>query len=282
MGAVLSAFAFSCLCPLRTLQLGLFPYSKRAQRVTFEIFIRMPGNAYIGTSGWNYKSWRNDFYGGIQQKRWLRFCAERFTAIEVNGTFYRLQPQSTFEKWRDETPDEFSFTVKGHRYVTHNKKLLDSEEPVIRCRAAASPLGKRLAAVVWQLPASFKKNIERLEKFLQALRHWNSTRHAIEFRHKTWFDDEVAECLANYAVAVCMSDAPDWPMWDRVTTDFVYIRLHGHTRKYASSYSKQSLRNWASRVRTWLNQNRDVHVYFDNDAEGAAPKNALALLEMVR
>ena len=85
----------------------------------------MPGKAYIGTSGWNYKSWRPDFYGDTPQNQWLRFCAERFTSIEVNGTFYRLQPQSTFEKWRDQTPDGFLFAIKGHRYVTHNKKLLD-------------------------------------------------------------------------------------------------------------------------------------------------------------
>src|SRR5881398_3846217 len=119
----------------------------------------MPGKAYIGTSGWNYKTLRTHFYGDTPQKQWLRFCAERFTAIEVNGTFYRLQPQSVFAKWRDETPDGFPFAIKGHRYVTHNKKLLDVEEPVIRCRDAASPLGKRL------------------EIFLQALRHWKSTRH---------------------------------------------------------------------------------------------------------
>ena len=242
----------------------------------------MPGKAYIGTSGWNYKSWRENFYGDTPQKQWLPFCAERFTAIEVNGTFYRLQPQSTFRKWRDETPDEFPFAIKGHRYVTHNKKLIDAEEPVIRCRDAASPLGKRLAAVVWQLPGAFKKNIERLKKFLQTLRHWNSTRHAIEFRHKTWFDDEVAEYLTTHAVAVCMSDAPDWPIWDRVTTDLVYIRLHGHTRKYASSYSKPALKKWATCTQCWLKENRDVHVYFDNDAEGAAPRNALTLLEMLR
>jgi uncharacterized protein YecE (DUF72 family) len=241
----------------------------------------MPSKAYIGTSGWNYKKWREDFYRDTPQKQWLRFCAERFTAIEVNSTFYRLQPQSTFEKWRDQTPDGFPFAIKGHRYVTHNKKLIDVEEPVIRCRDAASPLGKRLIAVVWQLPAFSKKNIERLEKFLQTLRHWETTRHAIEFRHKTWFDDEIAECLTKHAVAVCMSDAPDWPMWDRVTTDLVYIRLHGHTRKYASSYSKPALMKWATRTEHWLQENRDVHVYFDNDAEGAAPKNALTLLEML-
>jgi len=155
------------------------------------------------------------------------------------------------------------------------------EEPVIRCRESASPLGKRLAAVVWQLSAFLKKDMQRLETFVKTLRHWKSTRHAIEFRHESWFDNEVAECLERYAVAVCMSDAPDWPMWEEVTTDLVYIRLHGHTRKYASSYSKAALTKWAVRIRCWVEENRDVHVYFDNDAEGAAPRNALTLLEML-
>ena len=242
----------------------------------------MPGKTYIGTSGWNYKSWRKSFYREKPQRQWLRFCAEHFTAVEVNGTFYRLQPENTFAKWRDETPDEFAFAIKGHRYVTHNKKLLDVEEAIIRCRDPALALGDRLAAVVWQLPSFLKKDIVRLEKFVKDLRRWDSTRHAIEFRHKTWFDDEVAECLRRHSVAVCMSDAPDFPMWYEVTTDIVYVRLHGHTRKYASSYSKASLTKWAARIRCWLVENRDVHVYFDNDAEVAAPRNALTLLEMLR
>jgi uncharacterized protein YecE (DUF72 family) len=243
----------------------------------------MPGKAYIGTSGWNYKTWRNGFYGDTPQKQWLRFCAERFTSIEVNGTFYKLPYKSTFQKWRGETPQNFPFAIKGHRYVTHNKKLLDVEDAVVRCRDAASPLGSRLAAVVWQLPDFLKKDIGRLEKFVKILdRHWQSTRHAIEFRHTSWFDHEVAECLRNHAIAICMSDAPDWPMWEEITTDLVYIRLHGHTRKYASSYSKPALKKWATGIRRWLNENRAVHVYFDNDAEGAAPQNALTLLDMLR
>jgi len=242
----------------------------------------MPGKAYIGTSGWNYKSWRKDFYGGTPQKQWIRFCAERFTGIEVNGTFYKLPEKNTFKKWRDQTPETFRFAIKGHRYVTHNKKLLDVKESVIRCRESASPVGKRLAAVVWQLPAFLKKDTGLLEKFLDALRHWKNTRHAIEFRHKSWFDDKVAECLRQHAVAVCMSDAPDWPMWQEVTTDLIYIRLHGHTRKYASNYAKPTLRKWATHIQRWLKENRHVHVYFDNDAEGAAPKNVLTLLEMLR
>jgi uncharacterized protein YecE (DUF72 family) len=117
----------------------------------------MRGKAYIGTSGWNYKSWRDGFYGDTPQKQWLPFCAEHFSAIEVNGTFYRLQPQSTFEKWRDETPEGFPFAIKGHRYVTHNKKLLDVEESMIRCRENATPLGEQLAAVVWQRACEAEK-----------------------------------------------------------------------------------------------------------------------------
>src|SRR5207245_1036223 len=209
----------------------------------------MSGKVYIGTSGWNYKSWRHSFYGDTPQKQWLWFCAESFTAIEVNVTFYRLQKKTTYKKWRENTPAGFTFSIKGHRYVTHNKKRLNVEGPVIRCRESASPLGQRLAAVVWQLPAFLKKNFGRLEDFLEDLHQWKSTRHAIEFRHKSWFDDQVAECLKRHRVAVCMSDAPDWPMWDRVTTDLVYIRLHGHTRKYASSYSTPALRKWATRIR---------------------------------
>ena len=144
----------------------------------------MPGKAYIGTSGWNYKSWRDGFYGHTPQKQWLRFCAERFTGIEVNGTFYKLPEKTTFKKWREATPEDFPFAIKGHRYVTHNKKLIDVEESVIRCRDAASPLGTRLAAVVWQLPASLKKDLKRLKRFVKILRRWKKTRHVIEFRHE--------------------------------------------------------------------------------------------------
>lgn len=136
--------------------------------------------------------------------------------------------------------------------------------------------------MVWQLPASLKKDTERLKRFVKILGCWKSTRHAIEFRHKSWFDDKVIECLSDHAVAVCMSDAPDWPMWEEVTTDLVYIRLHGHTRKYASNYRKPALKKCATRIRRWLKENRAVHVYFDNDAEGAAPRNAPTLLEMLR
>ena len=242
----------------------------------------MPGRVYIGTSGWNYRSWRSDFYAGIPAANWLEFNAERFSGVEVNATFYRLQDKKTFRRWRQRTPPDFRFAIKGNRYLTHNKKLTDPLPSVRIERNRAAGLGDKLAAVVWQLPRSFRKNMERLDGFAKALKSWRSTRHAIEFRHVSWFDEEVAACLRAHELAACQSDAADWPMWDAVTTDMVYIRLHGHTKTYVSSYGPRQLRLWAKRLGQWRRQGRDVHVYFDNDAVGAAPRNALDLIALMK
>ncbi len=241
----------------------------------------MAGRACIGTSGWNYDSWRDGFYDARPRREWLRYAASRFTGIEVNATFYRLQSRDTFRRWREETPAGFRFAIKGNRFLTHNKKLADPLPAIRLDRDRARGLGDKLAAVVWQLPHNFHKHMDRLEAFARALGRWRQPRHAIEFRHASWFDDEVAECLRTHGLAVCQSDAADWPMWDAVTTDLVYIRLHGHDITYASAYSQTELQSWAGRLRRWLRQGRDVHVYFDNDAFGAAPQNAMALIRLV-
>jgi uncharacterized protein YecE (DUF72 family) len=237
--------------------------------------------ACIGTSGWNYDGWRESFYRGVRREDWLRFCAERFTGIEVNATFYRLQTHATFERWRAATPRDFRFAIKANRFLTHNKKLADPRRPIALERNRAAGLGRKLAAVVWQLPHGFHRNLERLEDFARALGAWRTVRHAIEFRHESWFDDEVAGCLRRHRLAVCQSDAANWPLWDAVTTDFVYARLHGHTATYASAYPEAALRGWAARVRRWLAEGREVHVYFDNDAVGHAPRDAARLIGLV-
>ena len=239
------------------------------------------GVAYIGTSGWNYDAWRDSFYEGRPQRDWLAHCAKRFSAIEANATFYRLQTVETFRRWRDATPPGFRFAIKANRYLTHNKKLADPLPAIRLERSPASGLGPKLAAVVWQLTHNFHCNVQRLEAFARALRHWRRVRHAIEFRHASWFNDEVAECLREHDIAVCQSDAADWPMWEMVTTDFVYVRLHGHELTYASSYSEATLHDWARKVRNWRDEGCDVHVYFDNDAFGHAPANALRLIALV-
>jgi uncharacterized protein YecE (DUF72 family) len=243
---------------------------------------RMAGHAYIGTSGWNYEIWRELFYEGRPAREWLHYCAARFSAIEVNATFYRLQGVETFRRWRNETPADFRFAIKAHRYLTHNKKLSDPLPAIRLERERASGLSGKLAAVVWQLPHNLHRNVERLEGFARALRCWRRARHAIEFRHVSWFDEQVAACLRTHRIAVCQSDAADWPLWDAVTTDLVYVRLHGHELTYASCYPESALRTWADKVCRWTSEGRDVHVYFDNDAYGDAPWNAMRLIELVR
>lgn len=236
---------------------------------------------FIGTSGWNYDHWKDGFYQGIKRNDWLRYYAEQFPAVEVNATFYRLQKADTLARWRDATPEAFRFTIKGNRYLTHNKKLTDPADSVAIEREHARPLGNKLAVVLWQLPGNLEKHIERLEGFCRALAGWPEARHAVEFRHASWFDEETQHCLAAHGVANCLSDAADWPMWSAVASDLVYVRLHGHTRTYASAYGTGNLRNWAESIRQWQREHRQVHVYFDNDAEGAAPRDALKLAKLV-
>ena len=241
----------------------------------------MQAHVYIGTSGWNYTTWKHDFYAGVARKNWLRFYAKRFPSVEVNATFYRLQSPGTLARWCDETPADFRFAIKANRYLTHTRKLNDPKSPVQREREQARHLDEKLAVVIWQLPASLQKNLEKLERFAEVLDGWRNTRHSVEFRHTSWFDEEVTACMRAHRLAVCMSDAADWPLWEAVTTDVVYVRLHGHTRTFASAYSAAQLDSWAKRTVAWIQEGRQVHVYFDNDAEGAAPRDALRLLESV-
>lgn len=236
---------------------------------------------HIGTSGWSYPEWQHTFYAGVARKDWLKCYAERFSAVEINATFYRLQNPDTLTKWFSGTPPAFKFAIKANRYLTHNKKLLDPEPSIAIEKHHAEALGDKLAAVLWQLPGSLKKDPARLKDFTDALRQWPEARHSIEFRHSSWFDDETADCLARADVSVCLSDAQTWPMWNRITSDLVYIRLHGHTRTYVSSYSQPELAYWAERIAEWMIQDMEVHVYFDNTAEGAAPLNASALRALV-
>lgn len=241
----------------------------------------MTRRAFIGTSGWNYDRWREGFYRGQPKRAWLAICAQHFSGLEINATFYRLQRRATFARWREQTPADFRFALKANRYLTHNRRLAAPAASIRLERARASALGRRLAVVLWQLPRMLRRDLVRLENFVRALRRWPGVRHAIEFRHSSWFCDEVAACLRRHRIAICQSDAADWARWDTVSTDLVYVRLHGRPVTYASNYAEAALRAWAVRVRRWLRQGRAVHVYFDNDGEGHAPRNAVRLLRLV-
>ncbi len=230
-----------------------------------------------------YKGWRAHLYGKAPVRTWLEIASRTFGALEINSTFYGQIKEATFARWRAETPDGFRFALKGHRFVTHYKRLRDCAESLARVRTPALALGDKLACVVWQLPARFACDLPRLDGFLRDLGDvWPDTRHAMELRDASWFVPAVAARLAEAHVANVLADAPDFPLWPAVTTDLVYARLHGHTRKYASSYTAPSLAKWRADTRRWLAEGRDVHVYFDNDIEGAAVRNARSLAALLQ
>lgn len=237
----------------------------------------MTGGLHIGTSGWTYDAWKADFYAGVPRARWLEHYATRFAAVEVNATFYhRLRP-ATFTGWRDRTPERFRFALKASRYLTHVSRLAPEPQAIEREREQSAALGDKLAVILWQLPANLHRALPRLAAFLRHLDGWSSVRHAIEFRHASWFDDETAALLQRHEVAACQSDAADWPMWDRLTTDLAYLRLHGHDTTYRSAYPEHALRAWAARIDAWRRQGKVVHAYFDNTDAGHAWRDALRL-----
>ncbi len=243
---------------------------------------REAARARIGTSGWTYPSWREGFYAGVPRRLWLSHCAAHFTGVEVNATFYRQLKAETVAGWRETTPPDFAFAVKGHRFVTHVRRLDDVADSLARARDGLAPLADKLAAVLWQLPPTFQKDTALLRNFGSRLEAWPETRHVMEFRHRSWFDAETRAVLEDYRLATCISDAPRWPLWDAVTSSLAYVRLHGHERLYATAYGEEGLRPWAEKTRGWLEAGIDVHVYFDNDAEGAAPEDAKRLIAMSR
>ena len=236
----------------------------------------------VGTSGWSYRHWKAPFYGKTPQRQWLAFISRRMTAIELNGTHYRTPRPSTLRAWHEAVPEGFHFAAKGHRYITHSLKLKDADEALSRQKHDLAPLGDMLKVMLWQLPRSLTLDIDRLEAFLENLRTWPEVRHALEFRHASWFTDEVANALEEAGVANVMSDAADWPLWDHVTAGLAYVRLHGAARTYQSDYGAESLAAWADKAIGWQAGGADVYVFFDNDAEAAAPRNALALMELLK
>ncbi len=242
---------------------------------------RVIKSIFLGTSGWSYPDFQESLYRNVPRRAWLTQYASQFNAVEINASYYRLQTQSTFSKWREQTPEHFRFSIKANRYLI-NRRLSDPEEPIAHERDRATALGDKLAAVLWQLPRRFEKDLGRLQRFADALIAWPDVPQVLEFRHRSWFADDVGRCLREHGLANCVSDAADWPMWDEVTSDVVYVRLHGHTRTYASAYSASSLERWAERARHWCDAGYTVHVYFDNTAGGSAVRDARCVCQLLQ
>ena len=263
----------------------------------------------IGISGWRYAPWRGEFYPpGLVQRRELEYAAGCFPTIEINGSFYSLQSPDSYTAWHDATPDDFVFAVKGPRYLTHMLRLRGVDKPLANFLASGVlRLGAKLGPMLWQLPAHFHFDAERMDAFFSLLPRDTGEalalarrrdvarmrgrsalsidtvrpiRHALEPRHESFGSRESLSLLRRHGIALVVADsAGKFPAWEQPTTDFMYLRLHGDQQLYVSGYSEAALQRWAGKVRRWAKRG-DVYCYFDNDAKVHAPFDAMRLIEL--
>jgi uncharacterized protein YecE (DUF72 family) len=240
---------------------------------------------FVGTSGWQYKDWRGRFYPkGLAQAGWLEHYAARFQTVEVNNAFYRLPEISTFERWRDTTPDDFVVGIKASRYLTHIKRLKDPTEPVQRLMDRAGHLGPKLGPVLLQLPGNFKVDLGALRETLEAFP--SGVRVAFEPRHDSWYVEATADLLAEHDAAFCLRDGPHGsdgasssggrarkaPLWR--TARWGYVRFHEGRARPHPCYGTTALRTWAERLAERWESSDDIYAYFNNDHGGCAVRDA--------
>jgi uncharacterized protein YecE (DUF72 family) len=234
--------------------------------------------ARVGCSGWNYASWRGRLYPpGLGTGRWLERYAELFDTVEVNSTFYRLAKPEAVRRWLEQTPDDFVFSVKASRYLTHVRRLRNLESGLERFYDSIEPLAHspKMGPVLWQLPANFQRDDAVLAAALEAL---PEGRHCFEFRHPSWFTREVYGLLRRHAAALVIADHPERPFQTHeMTTDWTFVRLHHGARGRRGNYSRRELDEWVERIGRWKRR-RSVFAYFNNDREGFAVDNGRYLL----
>ncbi len=234
----------------------------------------------IGTSGFHYKHWRGPFYPEkLPASKWLDYYTQHFDTVELNNTFYRLPPETGLVNWRDSTPKQFCFAVKGSRFITHMKKLKDPGPSVERFFERVDLLGRKLGPVVFQLPPFWEVDAERLEAFLAVLPP--RRRYAFELRNPTWHTPEIQRILRRHNAAYCIFEIAGFHSPIEITANFTYIRLHGPGGAYQGSYPDATLEQWAGRIREWQKTLRAVYIYFDNDQAGFAAHTALTLKRLV-
>ena len=232
---------------------------------------------HIGTSGWSYSHWVKIFYPeNLEKRSWLSYYARWFDIVEINSTFYRLPFKNMVKGWKNKVPEGFTFAVKGSKVITHKKKLVDIKDDLDRFVERVSLLENKLGPILWQLPPSLRKNLNLLKAFLGFLP--KDIKHAIEFRHKSWFNNETYSILEKYNVALCITDSKKFKSPWVETASFAYFRFHGPERLYASEYTETQLKDIAKKI---LNMKAESFIFFNNDFEGYALKNAIFLKKIL-
>lgn len=246
----------------------------------------------IGCSGWNYRHWRGNFYpDGLPVRDWFAHYAGEFDTVEINNTFYRLPESTTFAGWRDRAPPDFLFAIKASRFITHLKRLRDPEESVTRMFERACQLQDHLGPVLYQLPATFRCELSRLDDFLallpRTLGEINGTparhaiRHVFEFRHPSWYIGETQAVLGAHGAVMCLHDKAGSAVFEPLDSPFLYVRFHGPGGRYVGRYDERRVRHWASLLAEQWRAGRDVFAYFNNDPDGMAILNARELRALI-
>ncbi|MBE0478145.1 DUF72 domain-containing protein [Candidatus Aerophobetes bacterium] len=235
---------------------------------------------HVGTSGWHYTHWKGPFYPShLATKEFLAYYSRYFCTTEINNTFYQPAKKKSLTRWRNTVPDDFVFSVKASRYITHYAKLKSPQRHLSPFLEAIQSLGHQLGCILFQLPPRWRCNVGRLTSFLKLLPE--QYRYTFEFRDPSWFCHEVYEALSKYKVAFCIYELGDVCSPKKVTTDFVYVRLHGPAGPYRGKYSTEQLAGWVGAFSSWQKQDKTIYCYFDNDEKGFAVANALELQHMI-
>jgi len=236
---------------------------------------------WIGTSGWQYDDWRGPVYPRpLPQRAWLESYSARFATVESNNAFYHLPKREVFEAWADRTPGDFVMAVKVSRYLTHIKRLAEPAEPVERFLDRARGLGAKLGPALIQLPPQLRCDVRRLTTTLEQFPA--DVRVAVEFRHPSWFTDEIRQLLIDHGAALCLADRRGvlGPIWR--TTDWTYLRFHQGRAHPRPSYGDAALATWARRLADRWSADEDIYVYFNNDHRAAAPRDAARFAGQIR
>ncbi|MEH6309131.1 DUF72 domain-containing protein [Olivibacter sp. CPCC 100613] len=238
------------------------------------------GKIHIGTSGWHYKHWNGTFYPKeTKDADQLNEYIKTFRTVELNNSFYRLPDTQTFINWKNKVPDDFLFSVKGSRYITHMKKLKVAEDAITELLDHAGHLEHKLGPILFQLPPKWELNSQRLSSFLEYLP--KKYRYTFEFRNHSWYKQQVYDLLKKHHCAFCIYELAGHLSPLEETADFVYVRLHGPGDKYQGKYNKSTLKKWAERSKDWKEAGKDVFIYFDNDQLGYAAFNAQELIDLL-
>ena len=236
-----------------------------------------PGIYFVGTSGWTYDHWKGNFYPqDLPKSKWFDYYAARFSSVEINATFYRTFKNETYEKWRERAPEGFGYVLKAPRLITHRKYLVDADEEIKNFYHSCELLQDKFEIILLQVAPNMKYDLDKLRRALAAFP--NPSRVAVEFRRAEWLTSQTERLLSEVGATFCNVDSPGQKISDRLTSSRAYIRLHGRKQWYGYNYSPEELQEIAEIAQKLAQKGaKRVYIFFNNDFEGYAPANALAL-----